>query len=243
MRIKKRIKTIIIAFLMVAMLCMTVFAAGYQSAQIYYNNIKIVIDGEEITPKDVLGNVVDPFIMNGTTYLPVRAVGEALGMEVEWVGKTYTVLLTTPEVPPEPKPKMTYLGVDLLAYEATNRYFAYYTEKSFTMLGDEYEGCTFRVRMSYDIADRTSTAYYNLKGQYKTIKGTLGHVSETDNSSGMFSIYLDGKLYKEYPITGNMATQDITIDITGVQILQITVSVVEDKGGLTTYGFGNAIIE
>jgi hypothetical protein len=35
-----------------------------------------MIDGVTITPKDVTGNVVDPFIYNGTTYLPVRAVGK-----------------------------------------------------------------------------------------------------------------------------------------------------------------------
>lgn len=89
---KKRVRIIGAAFLTAAVLCLTVVASsGWQSAQIYYNNIKIVIDGEEITPKDVLGNVVDPFIMDGTTYLPVRAVSEALGMDVRWDGSTHGI--------------------------------------------------------------------------------------------------------------------------------------------------------
>lgn len=56
-----------------------------------YNNIKIVIDGDSITPKDANGKVVEPFIVDGTTYLPVRAMCEAIGYNVEWDGTTNTV--------------------------------------------------------------------------------------------------------------------------------------------------------
>ena len=35
----------------------------------------------------------EPFIYNGTTYLPIRAVGEAVGKQVSWDGRTNTVYL------------------------------------------------------------------------------------------------------------------------------------------------------
>lgn len=63
-----------------------------------YMDIKIVVDGAPITPTDVNGNLVEPFAVDGTTYLPVRAVGEALGKEVTWDGNTNTVYVG--EVPP-----------------------------------------------------------------------------------------------------------------------------------------------
>lgn len=75
--------------------------SGTEMLEAVYSNIKIIIDGTEIVPKDANGNAVEPFIYNGTTYLPVRAVGEALGKAVEWDGKTNTVYLTTPEAPKE----------------------------------------------------------------------------------------------------------------------------------------------
>lgn len=56
-----------------------------------YMDIKLVIDGVEVVPKDAGGNIVEPFVVDGTTYLPVRAVGEALGKEVTWDGNTKTV--------------------------------------------------------------------------------------------------------------------------------------------------------
>lgn len=71
---------------------MTAFAAT-QSIQVSFDNIKIAVDGKVITPKDASGNVVQPFIYNGTTYLPIRAIGEAIGKEVNWDQTTKTASL------------------------------------------------------------------------------------------------------------------------------------------------------
>lgn len=64
-----------------------------ESADLLYRDIQIQLDGNLITPKDASGKVVEPFIIEGTTYLPVRAVGEALDLEVEWSDETNTVVL------------------------------------------------------------------------------------------------------------------------------------------------------
>lgn len=68
---------------------------GSKSIIASYNNIKIYIDQKSITPKDANGKIVEPFIYNGTTYLPVRAVSEALGKPVSWNGKTNSVYIGT----------------------------------------------------------------------------------------------------------------------------------------------------
>ena len=69
-------------------------AATARQLNASYNNIKITLDGKTITPKDANGAVVEPFIVDGTTYLPVRAVADSLGLGVEWAAKTQTVKLT-----------------------------------------------------------------------------------------------------------------------------------------------------
>lgn len=66
---------------------------GKKAVTINYKDIKICIDGQYITPKDANGNVVEPFILNGTTYLPIRAVGSALGKAVDYDGTTHTVYI------------------------------------------------------------------------------------------------------------------------------------------------------
>ena len=70
-------KTRLIAVTLTATLALglTVFAKqASEQAEIFYNNIKIYINGAEIVPKDANGNTVEPFTMDGTTYLPVRAI-------------------------------------------------------------------------------------------------------------------------------------------------------------------------
>ncbi|MCX7923438.1 MAG: extracellular solute-binding protein [Clostridia bacterium] len=49
-----------------------------------YNNVKIYVDGNLIQPKDGKGNKIEPFVYNGTTYLPVGAIAQALGEPVKW---------------------------------------------------------------------------------------------------------------------------------------------------------------
>lgn len=57
------------------------------------NGINITIDNEEFIPKNALGEVVEPFIENGSTYLPVRAMGEAVGKEVSFDAENYAVYI------------------------------------------------------------------------------------------------------------------------------------------------------
>ena len=74
----------------------------YVQKTLLYNNIKITLDGDELIPKDANGTYVEPFIIDGTTYLPVRAISNALGLGVDWDQNTSTVILTSPHEEKEP---------------------------------------------------------------------------------------------------------------------------------------------
>ncbi len=68
-----------------------------------FNGVTIFVDGKELHPTDVKGNDVDAFIYEGTTYVPLRAVGEALGAEVSWNKDTKTVYVNTGKTGEEPE--------------------------------------------------------------------------------------------------------------------------------------------
>lgn len=68
---------------------------GTVNKTLSYNNIKITLDGKTLTPTDAGGNYVEPFIIEGTTYLPVRGISSALGLNVDWDANTKTVKLST----------------------------------------------------------------------------------------------------------------------------------------------------
>jgi flagellar hook assembly protein FlgD len=91
----KTFRTLIAGIIIGAMLmsAVTVFADS-QAIEAFFNNIKISIDGNIVELRDTDGNPIEPFIHEGTTYLPVRAIAEALGMEVKFNETTNTVELT-----------------------------------------------------------------------------------------------------------------------------------------------------
>lgn len=96
---KKRLKFILPAVsVLIIVLAVTAFAANSKTAELWYNNIKIAINGAEISPKDANGNIVEPFIIDGTTYLPVRGIASALDLDVGWDANSNTVTLNKPGV-------------------------------------------------------------------------------------------------------------------------------------------------
>ena len=57
-------------------------------------NVTVKIDGVEQTFYNAQGKEVHPIIYNSTTYIPLRAVGELMGKNVNWDGATGTASLS-----------------------------------------------------------------------------------------------------------------------------------------------------
>jgi hypothetical protein len=111
---KERAKGFIAGVIVAVFLMSTVAAVANtvtRDIRVTFRGIRLVVDGTLFTPRDGAGNIVEPFIWEGTTYLPVRAVAEALGTEVNWDGDTSTVYLgarpSTPTTTPPPSTSTT----------------------------------------------------------------------------------------------------------------------------------------
>ena len=96
---KKTIRVLALVLCCALAAATVAYAAGTYTTKnltAYYWGIKLNINGSAVVPKDANGKVVDPFIVDGTTYLPVRAVSQALGKAVSWNDDTKTVTITDP---------------------------------------------------------------------------------------------------------------------------------------------------
>ena len=90
---KKKIIAIILAL---AGIGATAVADGLLSVPVYLNNrISIKIQGKNFTAKETDGTKLFPLTYNDRTYLPVRAVAEALGANIDYDGETNTVVIST----------------------------------------------------------------------------------------------------------------------------------------------------
>ena len=77
-RAKDLVTGAIISALVVGVTPVALAKTGLVNIPVQYSNIKVVVDGKELSTSK------EPFIYDGTTYLPLRAVAEAVGKEVNW---------------------------------------------------------------------------------------------------------------------------------------------------------------
>lgn len=94
---KNKINKVVIGTIIVTLITSTIVFAGWrvQVVERFYKDIKIVLNGKEIIVKDANQNKIEPFIIEGTTYLPVRGIASALGISVEWDSKNNKVILNS----------------------------------------------------------------------------------------------------------------------------------------------------
>ena len=235
---KKRLQGLVAGVLIGATVVgCTVFADGFtKTAELFYNNVKIFIDGAEIVPKDANGNVVEPFILNGTTYLPVRAVANAFGKDVEWDGVNARVYIGKKD---QTKPD-NYL--DKIQY---NDYKEGYDDSWLNIIngtvtdfnGNNYtNGLLLYNRKSNgiiedDIDEANLSVSYPLNSQYSSMTGkivlpkkydiTTGKKDNCDVSESDVWFYGDGKLL--YKATGVNASMPFNIDINTRGVNQLVV--------------------
>ena len=93
--IVKLLSVFLICTLILGLMITGVFAAssGTKVTAQLSPQIEIVLDGEQQIFYNVQGQEVHPISYNGSTYLPLRAIGELMGKNVNWDQSTLTVTL------------------------------------------------------------------------------------------------------------------------------------------------------
>lgn len=219
----KKKRRVLAAVLCCALTLVTVAYAtnATKTIQAAYMNIKLVVDGVPITPKDSNGSTVEPFIYNGTTYLPVRAVGEALGKQVSWDGETKTVYLG------QAPGQVTYLMDVCPPYEN----YDLDVPETFLMAGDRYaQGFTMAYRGAY--------ALFHLNGAYDTLEFDFGHIDGASMNEAEYHFYLDGKLVQTIAANPEALVKHYKIPLKHALQLKIT-----RTGHTARYGFAQVTVQ
>lgn len=234
---KFKIKKLVVSgvFTTIMMTTLVAFAAVgvTKTISVVYNNIKLVVDGKPVDlGKDSSGKKIEPFIYNGTTYLPVKAVSEALGKETNWDGKTQTVYIG--KVPGEGPGEAKYMTEVLQGVMNLGDTYKLGNMSKFKMGGKVYN-TGFHTRIYGDYI------YFNLDGQYTEVEGEIGTRSTSDYVNDVH-IYLDGKLYETVAISGTGISKKIKIPVSGVNELKFDLKMRESNENLH-FGLGDLTIK
>lgn len=214
---KKTLKGYVAGFLTAAIL---VGGVSYAAS-----TVRIVIDGKEILPTDADGNRVDPIIVDGTTYLPVRAVANAFGKAVYWDGPNYTVYIGSTTTP-LPYPSATLSEVDNIG----DSFSKVGADKLVDNYGNSYS------EAAYKYGSGSFQALLNMK--YSRFRCIL-YTPKGDNYDQPTKVLIkaDGKtIYTSPEITKTTRPIDVDVDIRGCNDFQIEVVGHGDRHGF----IGNA---
>ncbi len=68
-------------------------ATSNQNVTATFMQVSIYLNGTRFTPADSYGNTTLPLVYQGTTYLPLRSLANAVGIDVNWDSGTNTIYL------------------------------------------------------------------------------------------------------------------------------------------------------
>lgn len=215
---------VLVTLLVVAMIPPALAAAG--KTVTIWPGINVYIDDQKLDAKDVNGKPVEIFTYNGTTYLPVRAIAEALGQNVQWDGKTQSVYIGQHGASSTPTVWLTQM--DHFAGDGHVR----------TADKDQDNTGATRYNCFTENFDRT----YLLNGQYSRLSGVLYQRydcrSWPTRGKAYLEIYGDGNLlYSKTFESGETGIMPIPFDLDVSGVLSLQVKLHSTYGSSAIYSY------
>jgi len=208
----------------VTSLMIPVFAqAGLKTIDVFFDDIKLYVDGKLVKPTDGDGNEVMPFIYDGTTYLPVKTISNALSnyeKEVSWDGETSSI----------------YIGKAPVAAQTDMAELERFDSKDFLVIQSgidlEIELLDKKIipfnKMRGRSNERSGYTHYILDSKYSKLKGFFAVEyyevgSRREGSIQFYNVSSKGEktLIREYEAEAGDDPIAVDVDLRGVNILLV----------------------
>lgn len=189
----KIIKGVVTAGILVGLLVTAALATnGQMQKSVTYADYKITVDGQEVTPTDVNGKSTEPFAIEGSIYVPIRAISEALGCAVDY--QDGTVVITTDGYTgvsgdPEAMDVIATIHNDgdatKLTGEAYDQYFAGDAQKGVNALLNAGAVCINGISVPANDSENTDYQINGVSSLYKTDTGWGYNVHKTTSANNL----------------------------------------------------------
>lgn len=228
---KLNFKSFLMGFITCTLLTSTVsYAAQYKPIHVAIDVVKkIVINGADKTP-----TIQKPFMYEGTTYVPLAYIANALDKKVNWDSKTGTIYIN------DSGNEREDVYINRYGYEKLNA--------AGRMVVKDYNGNkVFYFEEiqpdKYKNNVAPSTISYKLDKEYKHLIGKFGFFNggkNTEDIHTQLTIYDDNKdiLYQSSYIRGNMNPISLNVDISKTKYLEFKINTTSfKKGASANIGF------
>ena len=208
----------LILTVLIAALCVTATATSKRSIQVE-DGIGITLNGARFTPRDADGKQVSAFLYNGTTYVPVRAISEAMGMDVSFNSATRTVVLTTADRTASQQGSTTasgdYISVDRAKQIALNDAGVKESNAVFLRANLDWDDG----RMQYEVEFYSGNTEYDYD-----IDAVTGAILSSDRELENFQIWNNGTSRPSGNTSGNTGSASSGNYITAERAQQIALA-------------------
>ena len=208
----------LILTVLIAALCVTATATSKRSIQVE-DGIGITLNGARFTPRDADGKQVSAFLYNGTTYVPVRAISEAMGMDVSFNSATRTVVLTTADRTASQQGSTTasgdYISVDRAKQIALNNAGVKESNAVFLRANLDWDDG----RMQYEVEFYSGNTEYDYD-----IDAVTGAILSSDRELENFQIWNNGTSRPSGNTSGNTGSASSGNYITAERAQQIALA-------------------
>ena len=205
---KKTVSILCGALVAISCFSLGTFASStLQEIKAYLNHgITVKLDGQEQIMYNANNERVYPISYEGTTYVPIRAVSNMLGVDVEWDGRNNAVLLG------ETGEAKDFIE-DFKPYIAPSGARTTISETQPTNIAGKQYSSYLRTT-----AEKKNALHYNLEGKYSTL--TFDAYSESSDTTLQFYGDNDELLASIDIIGGNLPETHI-VDVSNVSQLII----------------------
>ncbi|WP_010095150.1 stalk domain-containing protein [Ornithinibacillus scapharcae] len=174
-------------------------------------SIKFQLNGKDWQPTDQSGKKIAPIVYQGATYLPARSISEALGVAVDWNGKSRTITLGERLISiPIIREKMERVQDNSSVFKTE--------DKAYTV----NDGIDYKSGVLMDNLNSAATSF-SLVPDNKFQKVELTFIALNKQESYRIKVSDDnGVVLKDITLSPGSAAHNVTLDIGGVKNLKIS---------------------
>ncbi|MFJ9498460.1 stalk domain-containing protein [Brevibacillus centrosporus] len=166
-----------------------------------YNNIKVLYNGSQVS------TTIEPFIVNGTTYIPLRMMAGVFNKDITWDGTNYTINVKD-QADPGYESMLAQKDAEIERLKS-----------QIDDLNDEIDGleddlADYEDDDDSDIDDDLSDLEDDLNDEFEDYDDELGSISieiDGDEDEVEVEIYVDGEVYEDE--TGDEIDTDALEDL------------------------------